>query len=39
MSKDIHILELAAYEPPVIKEAKREDWVEFGSSPMTIMDS
>jgi hypothetical protein len=31
MSKDIHILELAAYEPPVIKEAKREDWVEFGS--------
>jgi len=32
MSKDIHILELAAYEPPVIKEAKREDWVEFGSS-------
>ena len=32
MSKDIHILELAAYEPPVIKEAKRENWVEFGSS-------
>ena len=32
MSKDIHILELAAYEPPVIKEAKREDWVEFGAS-------
>ena len=32
MSKDIHILELAAYEPPVIKEAKREDWVEFGST-------
>ena len=31
MSKDIHILELAAYEPPVIKEAKREDWVEFGA--------
>ena len=32
MSKDIHILKLAAYEPPVIKEAKREDWVEFGST-------
>jgi len=32
MSKDIHILELAAYEQPVIKEAKREDWVEFGQS-------
>jgi len=30
MSKDIHILNLAAYEQPVIKEAKREDWVEFG---------
>lgn len=30
MSKDIHILELAAYEPPVIKESKRENFVEFG---------
>ena len=32
MSKDIHILELAAYEQPLIKESKREDWVEFGES-------
>jgi len=31
MSKDIHILELAAYEPPVIKEAKRDNFVEFGA--------
>jgi len=30
MSKDIHILELAAYEQPIITESKREDWVEFG---------
>jgi len=30
MSKDIHILELAAYEQPTITESKREDWVEFG---------
>ena len=30
MSKDIHILELSAYEQPIIKESKREDWVEFG---------
>lgn len=30
MSKDIHVLQLAAYEPPVIKESKRENWVEFG---------
>jgi hypothetical protein len=32
MSDNVHILQLAAYEPPVIKEAKREDWVEFGES-------
>ena len=32
MSKDIHILELAAYEQPTITESKREDWVEFGES-------
>ena len=30
MSDNVHILQLAAYEPPVIKEAKREEWVEFG---------
>jgi hypothetical protein len=30
MSKDIHVLELASYEPPVIKENKRDNWVEFG---------
>lgn len=30
MSDNIHILQLAAYEPPVIQEAKREEWVEFG---------
>jgi len=30
MSKDIHVLELAAYEAPVISESKREEWVEFG---------
>ena len=30
MSKDIHILELSAYEQPIIKESKREDFVEFG---------
>jgi hypothetical protein len=30
MSDNVHILQLAAYEAPVIKEAKRENWVEFG---------
>ena len=30
MSKDIHILELAAYEAPVIKESKKDDYVSFG---------
>jgi len=30
MSKDIHILELSAYEQPIIKESKREGFVEFG---------
>ena len=30
MSKDIHILELAAYEQPTITESKREDYVFFG---------
>jgi hypothetical protein len=30
MSNNIHVLELSGYEAPVIKEAKRENWVEFG---------
>ena len=32
MSKDVHILNLAAYEAPVIQEAKRENYVEFGEN-------
>lgn len=31
MSDNIHILELSGYEAPVIKESKREDWVEYGT--------
>ena len=31
MSNNIHVLELSGYEAPVIKESKREDWVEFGT--------
>ena len=30
MSKDVHILELAAYEAPVIKESKKDEYVSFG---------
>ena len=30
MSKDVHILELAAYEAPVITESKKDDYVSFG---------
>jgi len=30
MSDNIHILELSGYEAPVIKESKREEWVEYG---------
>jgi len=30
MSKDVHILELAAYEAPVISENKKDDFVSFG---------
>ena len=30
MSNNIHLLELSHYEAPVIKEATRENWVEFG---------
>ena len=31
MSNNIHVLELSGYEAPVIKESKREDWVEYGT--------
>tara|TARA_R110002110_G_scaffold107847_4_gene269715 strand:- start:1297 stop:3084 length:1788 start_codon:yes stop_codon:yes gene_type:complete len=30
MSDNIHILELSGYEAPVIKESKRENWVDYG---------
>ena len=30
MSNNIHLLELSHYEAPVIKEAAREEWVEYG---------
>lgn len=30
MSNNVHILELSGYEPPVIKESKRDEWVEYG---------
>ncbi len=30
MSNNIHVLELSGYEAPVIKESKRDDWVEYG---------
>ena len=30
MSDNLHILELATYEAPVITESSRENWVEFG---------
>ena len=30
MSNNVHILELSGYEAPVIKESKRENWVEYG---------
>jgi hypothetical protein len=30
MSDNVHILQLAKYEAPVIQEAKRDNWVEFG---------
>ena len=31
---NIHILNLAAYEAPVIKESKRDNWVEYGEDNM-----
>lgn len=31
---NIHIVNLAAYEPPVIKESKRDNWVEYGENNM-----
>lgn len=30
MSSNIHVVNLSQYEPPVIAESKRENWVEFG---------
>jgi len=30
MSNNVHILELSGYEAPVIKESKRDNWVEYG---------
>jgi hypothetical protein len=27
---NIHVINLAAYQPPVIKESKRDSWVEYG---------
>ena len=30
MSNNVHILELSGYEAPVIKESKRDEWVEYG---------
>jgi hypothetical protein len=31
---NIHIVNLAAYEPPVIRESKRDNWVEYGENNM-----
>ena len=30
MSNNLHIVDLSTYEPPVVKETNREDWVEYG---------
>lgn len=30
MSSNIHVVNLSQYEPPVIAESKRDNWVEFG---------
>tara|TARA_R110000803_G_scaffold69326_1_gene131642 strand:+ start:11704 stop:13485 length:1782 start_codon:yes stop_codon:yes gene_type:complete len=30
MSDNIHIVQLSAYTNPIIKESKRDEWVEFG---------
>ena len=32
MSDNIHIVQLSAYTNPIIKESKRDEWVEFGES-------
>lgn len=32
MSSNIHLVNLEAYEPPVISEDNREDWVEYGDT-------
>ena len=31
---NIHVINLAAYEAPVIKESKKNDWVEYGEDNM-----
>ena len=31
MSNNIHLLELSHYEAPVIKEATRENYIEYGT--------
>ena len=30
MSNNVHVLQLSAYTTPVIKESKKDDWVDFG---------
>jgi len=30
MSNNVHVLQLSAYTTPVIKESKRDNWVDFG---------
>jgi hypothetical protein len=30
MSNNVHVLQLSAYTSPVIKESKKDDWVDFG---------
>jgi hypothetical protein len=29
-TSNLHVVELSTYEPPVIKESKRDEWVEYG---------
>ena len=30
MSNNVHVLQLSAYTTPIIKESKRDNWVDFG---------
>ena len=32
MSNNLHIVDLSTYEPPVVKESGREDWISYGES-------